>query len=66
VWLGDGATSASSDAAKVEVAKLAYLEDLGADRLDLSAIPPERLQGSELVSLPVAVRPDHRRHAGDA
>jgi TnpA family transposase len=44
VWLGDGATSASSDAAKAEVAKLAYLEDLGADRLDLSAIPPERLR----------------------
>ena len=28
----------------MEVAKLAYLEGLGADRLDLSAVPPERLR----------------------
>jgi len=67
VWLGDGATSASSDAAKVEVAKLAYLEDLGADRLDLSAIPPERLRQLATVarrSTPRALRQmdPERRH----
>jgi hypothetical protein len=33
VWLNAGATSASSDAAKTELAKLAYLKALGADRL---------------------------------
>ena len=66
VWLGAGATSASSDAAKTEVAKLAYLEDLGADRLDLSAIPPERLRQLAIVarrSTPRALRlmdPEHR------
>ncbi len=59
VWLGAGVTSASSDAAKTEVAKLAYLEDLGADRLDLSAIPPERLRQLAIVarrSTPRALR----------
>ena len=44
VWLNAGATSASSDAAKAEVAKLTYLKARGADRLDLRAIPPERLR----------------------
>ncbi len=44
VWLNDGATSASAEWVKAEVAKLAYLEQLGADRLDLSVIPPERLR----------------------
>jgi len=44
VWLGDGATTASPDQVKAEVAKLAYLRDLGADRLDLTAVPPERLR----------------------
>jgi len=44
VWLGDGATSASPESVKAEVAKLAFLRDLGADRLDLSAVPPERLR----------------------
>lgn len=44
VWLGDGATSASAESVKAEVAKLGYLEDLGAHRLDLSAVPPERLR----------------------
>ncbi len=44
VWLNDGATSASAEWVKLEVAKLAYLEGLGAHRLDLSAIPPERLR----------------------
>ncbi len=67
VWLGAGATSASSDAAKTEVAKLAYLEALGADRLDLSAIPPERLRQLAIVarrSTPRALRlmDPERRH----
>jgi TnpA family transposase len=44
VWLNDGATSASAEWVKLEVAKLAYLEGLGAHLLDLSAIPPERLR----------------------
>lgn len=44
VWLNDGATSASAEWVKLEVAKLAYLEGLGAHRLDLSAIPPEPLR----------------------
>jgi hypothetical protein len=42
VWLGDGATSPSPDQIKAEVAKLVYLRSLGADRLDLGAVPPER------------------------
>jgi TnpA family transposase len=42
VWLGEGATSASADSIKAELAKLAYLRGLGAERLDLDAIPPER------------------------
>ncbi len=67
VWLGAGATSASSDAAKTEVAKLAYLEALGADRLDLSAIAPERLRQLAIVarrSTPRALRlmDPERRH----
>jgi len=67
VWLGAGATSASSDAAKTEVAKLAYLEALGADRLDLTAIPPERLRQLAIVarrSTPRALRlmDPERRH----
>jgi len=67
VWLGAGATSASSDAAKMEVAKLAYLEGIGADHLDLSAIPPERLRQLATVarrSTPRALRlmDPERRH----
>ncbi len=42
VWLGEGATSASPESIKAELAKLAYLRGLGADRLDLAAVPPER------------------------
>jgi len=44
VWLGGGATKASPESVKTEVAKLAYLRNLGADRLDLSVVPPERLR----------------------
>jgi hypothetical protein len=44
VWLGEGATSSSAEAIKTEIAKLAYLRKLGADQLDLSSIPPERLR----------------------
>jgi TnpA family transposase len=44
VWINDGATSASAESVKTEVAKLGYLESLGAHRLDLRAIPPERLR----------------------
>jgi len=42
VWLGQAATSASPEQIKSEVAKLDYLRRLGAERLDLGAIPPER------------------------
>lgn len=42
VWLGHGATSASPESIKAELAKLAYLRELGDDRLDLSVVPPER------------------------
>ncbi|MEA2232866.1 MAG: hypothetical protein QOD83_2682 [Solirubrobacteraceae bacterium] len=67
VWLNAGATSASSDAAKMEVAKLAYLEGLGADRLDLRAVPPERLRQLATIarrSTPRALRlmDPERRH----
>ena len=67
VWLNDGATSASTDAVKAEVSKLAYLEALGADRLDLSAIPPERLRQLAIIarrSTPRALRQmdPERRH----
>lgn len=44
VWLNDGATTASAEWIKTEVAKLDYLEGLGAHCLELSAIPPERLR----------------------
>lgn len=44
VWLGNGATTASPESVKTEVAKLAYLRNLGAGHLDLSVIPPERLR----------------------
>ncbi len=55
VWLNDGATSASAEWVKAEVAKLGYLVALGAHRLDLSAIPPERLASSPC--WPAAPRP---------
>jgi hypothetical protein len=64
VWLNAGATSASTEAAKAEVAKLAYLETMGAE--DLSVIPPERLRQLATVarrSTPRALRqmdPEHR------
>lgn len=44
VWFSEGATSASPEAIKAEIAKLAYLGELAADRLDLTPIPPERLR----------------------
>jgi TnpA family transposase len=44
VWLDQGAVSSSPPAIKAEAAKLAYLLTLGADRLDLSAVPPERVR----------------------
>jgi hypothetical protein len=67
VWLNDGATSASTDAVKAEVSKLAYLEALGADRIDLSAIAPERLRQLATIarrSTPRALRQmdPERRH----
>jgi hypothetical protein len=67
VWLNDGATSASSEWVKLEAVKLAYLEGLGAHRLDLSAIPPERLRQLAMLarrSTPRALRQmaPERRH----
>ncbi len=67
VWLNDGATSASAEWVKLEVAKLAYLEGLGAHRMDLSAIAPERLRQLATVarrSTPRALRQmaPERRH----
>lgn len=59
VWLDRGATSSSPEAIKAEIAKLSYLRELGADRLDLSAIPPERLRQLATVgrrSTPKALR----------
>jgi Domain of unknown function (DUF4158) len=44
VWLGNGATSASPESVKAELAKLAFLRELGADQLDLGAVPRERLR----------------------
>ncbi len=62
VWLNDGATSASAEWVKLEVAKLAYLEGLGAHRLDLSAT--ERLRQLARRSTPRALRQmvPERRH----
>ncbi len=67
VWLNDGATSASAERVKLEVAKLAYLEGLGTHRLDLSVIPPERLRQLAMLarrSTPQALRQmaPERRH----
>jgi len=59
VWLGDGATTASPDSVEAVVAKLAYLCNLGADRLDLSVVRPERLRQLAAVarrSTPSALR----------
>lgn len=44
VWLHDGATSASAEAIKAEIAKLTYLREIGADEVDVSCIPPERIR----------------------
>jgi len=59
VWLGDGATGASPESVKAELLKLTYLRGLGADRLNLSAIPPERLRQLAMIarrSTPRALR----------
>jgi TnpA family transposase len=66
-WLDKGAPSAAPEAIKAEVAKLAYLRELGADRIDLSLIPPERarqLAGVGRRSKPKALRSmaPERRH----
>src|SRR5450756_1878623 len=44
VWLNTGATQASPETIKTEVDKLDYLRGIGADRLDLSMVPPERVR----------------------
>jgi len=67
-WLDKGATNPSPEAVKAEVAKLGYLRELGADRIDLSAVPPERLRQLAAVgrrSTPKALRAmaPERRHA---
>ncbi|MEI6624549.1 MAG: DUF4158 domain-containing protein, partial [Actinomycetes bacterium] len=41
-WLGNGATQPSPDAIKTEIDKLRYLRRIGADDLDLSALPTGR------------------------
>lgn len=41
-WLATGATQASPKAINTELAKLAFLRELGADQLDLSRLPVER------------------------
>lgn len=66
-WLDEGAPSSSPEAIKAEVAKLGYLKELGADRIDLSAIPPERarqMAGVGRRSKPKALRAmaPERRH----
>ncbi|HXZ74723.1 MAG TPA: DUF4158 domain-containing protein, partial [Streptosporangiaceae bacterium] len=66
VWLLAGATSESPESIKAELAKLAYLRELGADRLDLNAVPPERRRQLATVahrSTAAALRDmDPRRH----
>jgi TnpA family transposase len=67
VWLDKGATSSSPEAIKAEIAKLDYLRERGADDVDLSAIPPERLRQLATVgrrSTPKALRATapERRH----
>ncbi len=67
VWLDRGATSFAPEVIKAEIAKLSHLRELGADRLDLSAIPPERLRQLATVgrrSTPKALRAmaPERRH----
>ncbi|MFH5230316.1 Tn3 family transposase [Antrihabitans spumae] len=41
-WLSNGATTASPEAIKSEIAKLRFLRDLGVDHLDVSVLPVER------------------------
>ena len=66
VWLSTGATNPSPETIKNEKAKLAFLRQLGADRLDVSAVPPERRRQLAMVarkSTPAALRamdPDRR------
>ncbi|MGH3684366.1 MAG: DUF4158 domain-containing protein [Pseudonocardiaceae bacterium] len=67
VWLDTGATSSSPESIKAEITKLGYLRKLGADRLDLSMIGPERLRQLATVgrrSTPKALRamPAQRRY----
>lgn len=66
-WLDKGAPSSAPDAIKAEVAKLGYLRERGAGRIDLSAVPPERvrqLAGVGRRSSPKALRAmaPERRH----
>lgn len=66
-WLGDGATQASPAAVKSEVAKLAFLRGLGADRMDLSAVPAERRRflagiGRRSTAQALVRREDERRY----
>jgi hypothetical protein len=59
VWLSAGATAATGDTVKAEAAKLGYLRGLGADRLELSAVPPERRRQLAAIarkSTPAALR----------
>ncbi|MDQ6784547.1 MAG: Tn3 family transposase [Actinomycetota bacterium] len=66
-WVNKGAPSSSPETIKAEVAKLGYLRERGADRIDLSAVPPERtrqLAGVGRRSTPKALRAmlPERRH----
>jgi hypothetical protein len=66
-WLGEGPTQANPAAVRAELAKLAYLRSLGADGLDLSALPAQRRRflagvGRRLTGQALARRDAQRRY----
>ncbi|MFF0144514.1 Tn3 family transposase [Amycolatopsis sulphurea] len=66
-WLATGPVEASPAAVKAEVAKLEFLRSLGADSLDLSALPAERRRflatvGRRLTSQALEQRDPQRRY----
>lgn len=66
-WLGTGPVEASPAAVKAEIAKLEFLRSLGADTLDLSALPAERRRflatmGRRLTAQALTRREPQRRY----
>lgn len=66
-WLKDRATSNTPKAIKDQIAKLRYLRGVGADRLDVSSVNPNRLKllaavGRRYTNQALQRQPEERRH----